>query len=137
MNGKKDMKIEEILKKIEFPGENEEWIMACLSKTEFVRQVMSRVNQKMVMARKVVFWVVFSLANLFLLSLFSADRTILQNIINEFSVLTTLYYVFLGMAFVGGLMGLIFNMDTSWLNQMKIHDIYESILKSVGKIIKK
>jgi hypothetical protein len=129
--------LEKILNKIEFPGMDDTEVLNFQNKRDMVSEVMKRVNRRILLVRKTVFWIVFSFANLFVLSLFSVDRTIIQSILFDNSVLSTFYYIFLGFAFVGGLIGLIFNLDTSWVNQVNPHAITAFISKNLDRFIKK
>jgi hypothetical protein len=129
--------LEKILKKIEFPGEDDSEILAFQNKREMVSEVMKRVNRRILLVRKTVFWIVFTILNLFVLFLFGTDRSILQNILVGDYVLSSFYYLFLGLAFVGGLIGLIFNIDTSWVNEVNPHAISVFISKNLERFMKK
>jgi hypothetical protein len=129
--------LENILRKIEFPGEDDLEILTFQNKREMVSEVMKRVNRRILLVRKTVFWIVFTILNLFVLFLFGTDRSILQNILVGDYVLSSFYYLFLGLAFVGGLIGLIFNIDTSWVNDVNPHAISVFISKNLDRFMKK
>ncbi len=67
MNDENDRKIDEILHKMEFPGESADRISKYLADKDFVGSVMTRIESENRTPNQSVFWAVFTLCDLCLI----------------------------------------------------------------------
>jgi hypothetical protein len=99
----------------ELPGETELRLASYLQERGFVEAVMERIYLLHLHPRKSVAWGLFCLANLILLVVLGANRPFLADFFAPQAELGQFFFLFLGITFLGGLVGLVLCLDTSWL----------------------
>jgi len=97
------------------PGETELRLAAYLTERGFVEAVMERIQSLHLHPRKAVAWGLFCLANLILLVVLGANEPFLSGFFAPQAELAQFFFLFLGITFLGGLVGLVFCVDTSRL----------------------
>ncbi len=112
-----EQKLEKALKSIEFPGEDENNILQQLASRKISESITSH-NQLLTKPAKYGVWVVFAVVNLLLFFLLGSNNFILHYFFAFQEMLATLFFLFLGLTFLGSLIGLILNMDTAWFNRL-------------------
>ncbi|MBN2531764.1 MAG: hypothetical protein JXB88_02670 [Spirochaetales bacterium] len=117
-----DKQLEELLKSIEFPGEEEKKITEYFDSRDFTMLVVEAIHEKNVRMKKILFWVIFIILNILVMSLLGTNHFIIDKFFAFQNTLSVLFFLFLGVSLFGGLIGLIIHIDTSW-----IHDFYEWI----------
>ena len=114
--------LDKLLRGIEYPGEDEEAIRAYLEERQFVDRVMARVYLAAHPYRKAYLWGLFSAINLALLALMGINPFILTEFFALQNALAQFFFLFLGLSFLGGLVGLVMSLDTSWLRHFLHRD---------------
>ena len=99
----------------ELPGETEVRLAAYLTEHGFVEAVMERIRSLHLHPRKAVAWGLFCLANLILLAVLGANEPFLSGFFAPQAELGQFFFLFLGITFLGGLVGLVLCVDTSRL----------------------
>ena len=105
----------------EMAGESEERseaelrIAAYLQEHGFVEAVMERIYSLHLHPRKALAWGLFCLANLALLAVLGANGPFLEGFFAPQAELAQFFFLFLGITFLGGLVGLVLSVDTSRL----------------------
>jgi hypothetical protein len=99
----------------ELPGETEARLAAYLTERGFVEAVMARIQSLHLHPRKAVAWGLFCLANLVLLAVLGASEPFLAGFFAPQAELGQFFFLFLGITFLGGLVGLVLCVDTSRL----------------------
>jgi len=117
-----DRSLEKALKSIEFPGEDENNILQQLASRKIAESITTQ-SQLLTKPVKYTIWVVFAVLNLLLLFLLGSNNFIVHYFFAFQDMLFTLFFLFLGLTFLGSLIGLILNMDTSWVNQLLHKDV--------------
>ena len=117
-----DRRLEKALKSIEFPGEDEKNILHQLESRKIAENIATQ-SQLLEKPAKYRIWVVFAVLNLLLLFLLGSNNFILHYFFAFQEMLATLFFLFLGLTFLGSLIGLILNMDTTWFNQLLHRDV--------------
>lgn len=117
-----ERKLEKALKSIEFPGEDENNILQQLASRKIVESITTQ-SQLLTKPAKYTIWIVFAAINLLLLFLLGSNTFIVHYFFTFQNMLSTLFFLFLGLTFMGSLIGLILNMDTSWFNQLLHKDV--------------
>ena len=113
-----DKQIDEILKNIEFPGEENQKLHEFSADRDFVNKVMKAIEAENKRIKMLVFWFLFILIHILIL-LFLGTNKFIQNEYFAFSdTLQTIFYLFLGISLSGGIIGLIVQLDTS-----RVHDM--------------
>jgi hypothetical protein len=118
-----DERLDQILALIELPGEDEGRIQAFLQERGFIERVMARVRALQAQTRKVMIWGGFCLVNLLILLLFGASDPFLSGFFALQGELAQVFFLFLGLTFLGGLAGLVLTLDTSRLGQYRRRDV--------------
>jgi hypothetical protein len=95
-------------------GEAELRIAAYLQERGFVEAVMQRIYELHLHPRKSLAWGLFCMANLALLVVLGANGSFLEGFFPH-SQLAQFFFLFLGITFLGGLVGLVFSVDTTRL----------------------
>jgi len=90
-------------------------IAAYLEERGFVEAVMQRIYSLHLHPRKSVAWGLFCLANLILLVVLGANEPFLTDFFAPRAELGQFFFLFLGITFLGGLVGLVLCVDTSHL----------------------
>jgi hypothetical protein len=100
--------------------DNRDWLTTYLDERQFVERVMDRIHALHTRPRKVMAWGLFCLLNLVLLVSLGADRTFLASFFALQEGLSQFFFLFLGLTFLGGLIGLVLCLDTSWLAHLRL-----------------
>ncbi len=95
-------------------GETEVRLAAYLEERGFVAAVMERIYSLHLHPRKSVAWGLFCLANLILLVVLGANGPFLEGFFPQ-AQLAQFFFLFLGITFLGGLVGLVLSVDISRL----------------------
>ena len=127
--------IEKILKSIEFPGKGDKEITKYFDNHDFPDFIMKAIEEKNVKAKKVIFWLVFTLLNILILYLLGTNKFINNEYFAFNNALATLFFIFLGISSFCGLIGLINYIDTSWFNG--IQHLQNDILDGINKAKKR
>jgi hypothetical protein len=99
----------------ELPGETEVRLADYLERRGFAEAVMARIHSLHLHPRKSVAWGLFCLANLILLIVLGANAPFLASFFEPQAELAQFFFLFLGITFLGGLVGLVLSVDTSRL----------------------
>ncbi|OHD23429.1 MAG: hypothetical protein A2064_04035 [Spirochaetes bacterium GWB1_66_5] len=100
---------------VDLPGETEVRLAAYLTEHGFAEAVMERIRSLHLHPRKAVAWGLFCLANLILLAVLGANEPFLSGFFAPQAGLSQFFFLFLGITFLGGLVGLVLCVDTSRL----------------------
>jgi hypothetical protein len=95
-------------------GDTEVRLAAYLQERGFVEAVMQRIYSLHLHPRKALAWGLFCLANLVLLVVLGTNGPFLEDFFPR-AQLAQFFFLFLGITFLGGLVGLVFSVDTSRL----------------------
>jgi hypothetical protein len=106
----------------DLPGETEVRLAAYLTEHGFAEAVMERIHSLHLHPRKAVAWGLFCLANLILLALLGANEPFLADFFAPQAELAQFFFLFLGITFLGGLVGLVLCVDTSRLLPPHLRD---------------
>ena len=117
-----EQKIEKALKSIEFPGEDENNIRQQLAGRKIAESIITQ-SQLLTKPAKYTIWVVFATLNLLLLFLLGSNSFMVHYFFAFQEMLATIFFLFLSFTFLGSLIGLILNTDTSWFNQLLHKDV--------------
>ncbi len=96
-------------------GEAEVRLAAYLQERGFVEAVMERIYSFHLHPRKSLAWGLFCLFNLALLVVLGANGPFLEGFFAPQAQLAQFFFLFLGITFLGGLVGLVLSVDTSRL----------------------
>jgi hypothetical protein len=118
MENSQSERLDEILRGIEFPGEDEAAIRSYLENYRLADKVAAQTTRDIRATRRSVFWGVFALLNLMLLALAGSNSYMHTHYFFQQNALQQFFYIFLGLTFLGGTVGLIFSLDTSWLDRL-------------------
>ena len=99
----------------ELSGDTELRLAAYLTERGFVDAVMQRIQSLHLHPRKSVAWGLFCLGNLILLVVLGANQPFLSDFFAPQAELAQFFFLFLGITFLGGLVGLVLCLDTSRL----------------------
>jgi hypothetical protein len=99
----------------EVRSEAELRISAYLAERGFAEAVMERIYALHLHPRKALAWGLFCLANLILLAVLGANGPFLEHFFAPQVELAQFFFLFLGITFLGGLVGLVLSVDTSRL----------------------
>jgi hypothetical protein len=118
-------RIDKILSEIEFPGEPENGVPHYLMETDFVNSVLKKVESDAKMSNHAFFWALFTLLDLVFLFILGTNSRLLNEYFafDSTSTLNYLFFFFLSLSFLGGLCGLVVNLDTSWIKEFDYHDL--------------
>jgi hypothetical protein len=86
-----------------------------LGKVGFADRVMLDVLHSGTKARMVLLWGIFCLLNLSLLLLFGTNQPFIVEFLALHAGLSQFFFLFLGITFLGSVIGLVLSVDTSWL----------------------
>ena len=117
-----EQKLEKALKNIEFPGEDENNILRQLASRKIAESITAQYQLRTKPAKYTI-WVVFAALNLLLLFFLGSNTFIVHYFFAFQDMLSTLFFLFLGLTFLGSLIGLILNMDTAWFSQLLHKDV--------------
>jgi hypothetical protein len=123
MDGRNDSRLDDILKNIEFPGNRGDNITRYLNENDFTGKVMKKAVHHRAMVNKAALWASFTIINLVILSILGIDGSFMRIYLSLHSTLTYFFFFFLGLSFLGGLCGLILNIDTSWMGAFDFREL--------------
>jgi hypothetical protein len=123
MDERNDSRLDPILKDIEFPGEKEVHFSGYLSNTGFTDAVMKKVFRHRRMANRALAWGLIALFNFTAILFMGTGNSFVREYLSFHTTLNYLFFMFLGLGFVGSLCGLILNIDTSWMKMFEFRDI--------------
>ena len=112
---------DETLRTIEFPGSDSSELDAILQKISFTDRVMGKIEYLEHQRRAATFWLIFSLANLATLSVFGISPLVRSLLLSNHHFFSHIFFFFLGLTFLGGVIGLIFSIDTSRMRNSVVH----------------
>jgi hypothetical protein len=110
--------LEEILASIEFPGEDNNYIAKFFQERDFSASVMNAINERNNRIKRALFWFVFTLLNILVLYILGTNKFIINDFFSFHKDLSMLFFLFLGVSMVGGLIGLIIQVDMSWFTEI-------------------
>ena len=105
-----------ILRTIEFPGEDPRAIQGFLSTAGLADAVMQRVVVQ-AFGRKALAWAGFVVADLAILSILGTSDAVRESFFGVQESLARFFFGFLGVAAIGGIVGFVFSIDTSWFSR--------------------
>jgi len=114
-------RLDELLKGIEFPGEDEAAVRAYLAHSRLADRVVAQTVRDARATRRSVLWAVFAVLNLLLLALTGSNSYMHSEFFFQQEALKQFFFLFLGLTFLGGVGGLIFSLDTSWFDRLLHH----------------
>lgn len=110
--------LDNLLARIELPGENPDELRRYLERRHFVEHVMGRVRSKAARTQKATAWALFALINLILLIIIGSNRYIVGSYFAMQETLSQFFFLFLGISFLGALVGLVLASDTRWVESL-------------------
>lgn len=113
-----ETRLDELLKRIEYPGDDALRIAEYLDRTGFVDLVMRRVHELTRQTRKTLLWGLFALLNLLLLVLFGTNSLFIPEFFALQADLALFFFLFLGITLLGSVVGLVLSLDTRWLEHL-------------------
>jgi hypothetical protein len=122
MKDRAEGRLEELLERIEYPGEQEQHIAEYLESIGFVDLVMQRIHELSRQSRNSLLWGVFAVLNLVLLVLFGTNSLFIPEFFALQAELALFFFLFLGITFLGAVTGLVFSLDTRWLENLLHRD---------------
>ncbi len=113
--------LDEALTAIEFPGSDPEEIDGALRHSGFTDRVMGKIEHLEHQRRATAFWFIFSLANLAILFIFGASPLVKSLLLSIHRYFSHIFFFFLGLICLGGVIGLIYSIDTSGMKDLITH----------------
>ena len=110
-------RLNHVLRKIEYPGEEEKAIADYLSKMDVASIIMVSTHKKVKQMKTAFWWGALFIFNALLLLSFSFDSLQIQNYFMFHNIFKTIVFSFLAILLFGSMIGLILNMDTKWLRR--------------------
>ncbi len=114
----KNNTIEDILRTIEFPGEDKAAIDEYLKGHDFTDSVMNRIQELHISETKSLFWLLFILLNVVLLLFVGGNRYLLFDFLGLHKNLSNFFFLFLGLTLMGGLIGFVLTFDTEKIKKV-------------------
>jgi len=118
MNDQAEARLEALLRRIEYPGDDAHRIADYLRRSGFTDRVMRRVYELSRQKHKTLLWGLFAVLNLLLLVLFGADELFIPEFFALQTQLALFFFLFLGITLLGSLAGLVLSLDTRWLEHL-------------------
>ena len=103
--------IDEALKNIEFPGEDEAFIRGYLGERGFVEKVMHAVSETRVRLPRSLVWGAFGLLNVTIIIVAWTNPYLVQDVLALRNELFTFFFGFLGLTLVGCVVGVLLSSD--------------------------
>jgi len=113
--------LDEALRTLEFPGSDAKELDGALQKICFTDRVMEKIEYLEHQRRAATFWLIFTLANLAILSVFGVSPLVKSLLLSIHHFFSHIFFFFLGLTFLGGVIGLIFSIDTSRMRNSIVH----------------
>ncbi|MBN1697354.1 MAG: hypothetical protein JW881_07555 [Spirochaetales bacterium] len=127
-----ESELENILKQIEFPGESWNEIMKQIRGRNLENKIMKKIHGRNERAWRVYFWIVFTILNFLILSVMGTNKYIITDYFSLNNDLAALFFLFLGISLLGGLIGLIANANTPWFDKFR-HGVLGERDKETGR----
>jgi hypothetical protein len=105
-------RLDDILKGIEFPGEDGRTIAAFIASSRLTDTVMRNVLAAPGRSRRAVLWAAFAAANLTILALLSISDPMRSFLFGLQQALVRFFFLFLAMSAMGAIFGFILTIDT-------------------------
>jgi hypothetical protein len=122
MKDHEQTRLESLLARIEYPGEDPRRIADYLQAAGFVDAVMRRVQELARQGRRTLLWGLFAVLNLLLLVLFGTNSLFIPEFFALQAELALFFFLFLGITLLGSLIGLVLSLDTRWLQDLLHRD---------------
>lgn len=127
----KTEKLDDVLKTVEFPGEDENAVRSYLEKAELPKKVMEALRSTVFRRHRMRNWGLVAAAALFLLLVLGANEYVTEFLFFLQSAITMFLAILFATLFVIGLIGLFINVDYSrisrTLNFRDIEDFFSNI----------
>jgi len=123
MADKLENPLSQALQPAQLPGETEMRFASYLEERGFVEAVMARIYALHLHPRKALAWGLFCLVNLVLLAALGASPPFLAGFFAPQAELAQFFFLFLGLTFLGSLVGLVLCLDTSRLLHPRERDV--------------
>ncbi len=104
--------IDEELARIEFPGEDEQWIRSYLDGRGFVARVMRTVAQTHIHLSRATIWGGVAALNVAILVVAGTNPFLVEDVLALKKELFTFFFAFLGITLAGCIAGVVFSVDT-------------------------
>lgn len=124
MKNEFDAQLNSVLASTEYPGEDEAGIAKYIKSVNITNNVMHGIALRKKSIQKTIFWALFAVANLLFLYISGTDSSIVSYYVKAGLVFTSLFYLFIGLTFIGAVFGLIMNLDTSWVHKLLLKIIH-------------
>ena len=105
-------RLDDILKEIEFPGEEERAVAAFIAASRITDTVMRSVMAAPGRSRRAVLWAAFAAANLTILALLSISDPMRSFLFGLQQALVRFFFLFLALSAMGAIFGFILTIDT-------------------------
>ena len=121
-----------VLRGIEFPGEERGTILRFLEKTDFGDRVMTGIElaAQRRKTKRTLYWVFFLLFNLALILLSGAENGLLRELFSFEQIFSIIFSLVLGIIILATTIGLILTIDTSWLKRFTHIDEFNQLVKT-------
>jgi hypothetical protein len=103
--------MDEALSRIEFPGEDEEWIREYLEERGFVGRVMQSVAETRIRLPRTLVWGSVALLNVAIIVVAWTNPFLVQDVLALRNELFTFFFGFLGLTLLGCLLGVFLSAD--------------------------
>lgn len=127
-DGTKRDAIEEELSRIEFPGENEQWLRSYLQERAFVERVMRAVVQTHIRFTRASVWGAIGLLNIAIIVVAGTNPHLVEDVLSLRRELFTFFYCFLGLTLLGCIMGVVLSVDLG-----KIEPFFANLAKELSR----
>ncbi len=109
----REKSLEDMLRSIEFPGEDPDALDAYLRTRGFAEAVMRRIDAKQGGVRKAAAWAGFAAADIGVLGVLGSSDALRTILFGLQQALERFFFLFLGLAAIGGIFGFLLTIDTS------------------------
>jgi len=103
--------IDDALSRIEFPGEDEQWIRGHLEEQHFVDRVMRAVGEARVRLSRARVWGAVALLNAAIIVVAVTNPFLVEDVLALRNDLSTFFYGFLSLTLAGCIVGLVLSFD--------------------------
>lgn len=122
--------IDEALSRIEFPGEDEEFIRGYLEERGFVETVMQAVRETRVRMPRSLVWGAIGLLNITIIIVAWTNPYLVQDVLALRNELFTFFFGFLGLTLVGCVLGVLLSSDLG-----RVETFFRDLVRERGKKI--
>lgn len=110
-------RLNHVLNRIEYPGENEKAMAEYLNKMDVASIVIRNTQKRIRRIKSVIWWTGLFIFNALLLLSFMFDSLHIQNYFIFHSIFKTIIFSFLAILLFASMIGLILNADTKWMRR--------------------